>query len=70
VYVSSQSKVGDIKYELGEQSGLKSETLPIALELGTDGTGAGTPKVVANDPITFILEDTLVKRLDVASVGC
>jgi hypothetical protein len=53
--VSSQSKVRDIKDELRVESGLKFETLPIALKLGSDGAGAGTPKIVADDPVTLIL---------------
>ena len=43
--------------------------VPIALKLGADDAGAGAPEVVADDPITLILEHALVKRFDVASVS-
>jgi hypothetical protein len=35
--------------------------LPIAFKLGADGTGAGTPEVIADDPIALILEHTFVE---------
>ena len=42
---------------------------PVALKLGADDTGARTPEIVADDPVTLVLEHALVERLDVASVG-
>ncbi len=51
--------------------GGRNETLPIALEFGTDGAGASTEEVVADDPVALIFEHALVERFDVASVsGC
>jgi len=70
VYISfSRERGGEEKYEYCGVTRKLSACLPIALKLGTDCTGPGTPEVVAYDPIALVFEHALVERFDVAPVG-
>ena len=42
---------------------------PVTLKLCADDAGARAPEVVADDPITLVLEHAFVERLDVASMS-
>jgi hypothetical protein len=43
--------------------------LPVALKLGADGAGTGTPEVVAYDPVALVFEHALVEGFYVASMS-
>jgi len=43
--------------------------ISVALKLGTDGAGTGTPEVVAYDPVALVFEHALVEGFHVASMS-
>ena len=43
--------------------------LPVALKLGANGAGTGTPEVVAYDPVALVFEHALVEGFYVAPMS-